>query len=99
MKLRSPIVAMLWETWRVTRVEAAWKLGLVVVVPLAALSLSERGVVVPDSFTDTPGQVVMPPKSNTASSRPSTIAGTKPSPTALTNPRDVAEQGSTPEGR
>ena len=40
MKLRSPIVAMLWETWRVTRVEAAWKLGLVVVVPLAALSLS-----------------------------------------------------------
>jgi len=40
MKLRSPIVAMLWETWRVTRVEAAWKLGLVVVVTLAALSLS-----------------------------------------------------------
>jgi bifunctional non-homologous end joining protein LigD len=26
---------------------------------LAALSLSERGVVVPDSFTDTPGEVVM----------------------------------------
>jgi bifunctional non-homologous end joining protein LigD len=66
---------------------------------LAALSLSERGVVVPDSFTDTPGEVVMPPKSNTASSRPSTIAGAKPSPTALTNPRNVAEQGSTPEGR
>ena len=38
--MRSPIVAMLWETWRVTRVEAAWKLGLVVVVPLAALTLS-----------------------------------------------------------
>ena len=38
--MRSPIVAMLWEIWRVTRVEAAWKLALVVVVPLAALSLS-----------------------------------------------------------
>lgn len=40
MNMRSPIVAMLWETWRVTRVEAAWKLALVVVVPLAALTLS-----------------------------------------------------------
>ena len=38
--MRSPIVAMLWENWRVTRVEAAWKLALVVVVPLAALTLS-----------------------------------------------------------
>ena len=40
MKLRSPIVAILWETWRVTRVEAAWKLALGVVVTLAALILS-----------------------------------------------------------
>ena len=40
MNMGSPIVAMLWETWRVTRVEAAWKLGFVVVVPLAALTLS-----------------------------------------------------------
>ena len=28
MTLRSPIVAILWELWRVTRVEAAWKLAL-----------------------------------------------------------------------
>ena len=33
-----------------------------------------------------------PPKSNSACSRPSTTAGTKPSPTALTNRRGVAEQ-------
>ena len=36
MKMRSPIAAMLWELWRVTRVEAAWKLALGVVVALAA---------------------------------------------------------------
>ena len=29
--MRSPIVAMLWEIWRVTRVEAAWKLALGIV--------------------------------------------------------------------
>src|SRR4029450_1365414 len=40
MKLRSPIVAILWETWRVTRVEAAWKLAFCVVATLAALTLS-----------------------------------------------------------
>jgi len=36
MKTRSPIAAMLWELWRVTRVEAAWKLALGIVVALAA---------------------------------------------------------------
>jgi hypothetical protein len=40
MMMRSPIVAMLWELWRVTRVEAAWKLGFCVVASLAALMLS-----------------------------------------------------------
>ena len=37
MTLRSPIVAMLWEHWRLTRVEAAWKLALGIVGSLAAL--------------------------------------------------------------
>ena len=40
MRMRSPIAAMLWELWRVTRVEAAWKLALGVVVALAALIVS-----------------------------------------------------------
>ena len=40
MNMRSPIVAILWETWRVTRVEAAWKLALGVVAALAVLTLS-----------------------------------------------------------
>ena len=39
MKLRSPIVAMLWELWRVTRAEIAWKLALPIGVGLAALLL------------------------------------------------------------
>ena len=44
MNLRAPIVAMLWENWRLTRVEAAWKLasgvfgGLVVLVVFAAVA-------------------------------------------------------------
>ena len=38
--MRSPIAAMLWELWRVTRVEAAWKLALGVVLTLAALIFS-----------------------------------------------------------
>ena len=37
MTLRSPIVAMLWENWRLTRVEAAWKLAVGIVGGLAAL--------------------------------------------------------------
>ena len=40
MRMRSPIAAMLWELWRVTRVEAAWKLALGVVLTLAALIFS-----------------------------------------------------------
>ena len=38
--MRSPIVAILWETWRVTRIEAAWKLGFCVVATLGGLMLS-----------------------------------------------------------
>ena len=38
--MRSPIAAMLWELWRVTRVEAAWKLALGLVVALAAWLVS-----------------------------------------------------------
>ena len=37
--MRSPILAMLWETWRVTRVEAAWKLAFGIVGGLAVLAL------------------------------------------------------------
>jgi hypothetical protein len=40
MSLRSPVVAILWETWRVTRVEAAWKLAFATVGALAVLALS-----------------------------------------------------------
>ena len=39
MTMRSPIVAMLWEIWRLTRVEAAWKLALGIVGGLAVLAL------------------------------------------------------------
>ncbi len=38
--MRSPVVAMLWETWRVTRTETAWKLALGIVGGIAALSVS-----------------------------------------------------------
>ena len=31
MTMRSPVVAMLWENWRLTRVEAAWRLVLGIV--------------------------------------------------------------------
>ena len=37
--MRSPIHAMLWEIWRVTRVEAAWKLAFGIVGGLAVLAL------------------------------------------------------------
>lgn len=40
MTLRSPVAAILWETWRVTRVEAAWKLACGIVGALAVLALS-----------------------------------------------------------
>ena len=35
--MRSPVVAMLWENWRLTRLEAAWKLALGVVASSAVL--------------------------------------------------------------
>ena len=37
--MSSRVVAILWETWRVTRVEAAWKLAFGIVGGLAALAL------------------------------------------------------------
>jgi len=40
MNLRSPSVAMLWELWRVTRAEIAWKLALPVGAGLTALALA-----------------------------------------------------------
>lgn len=39
MTLRSPVVAILWELWRVTRTEIAWKLALPIGGALAALGL------------------------------------------------------------
>jgi hypothetical protein len=39
MTLRSPTSALLWELWRVTRTEAAWKLALPIGGALAALGL------------------------------------------------------------
>src|SRR5262245_5164843 len=38
--MRSPVFAMLWENWRLTRVEAAWKLAFGIVGPLAVLGLT-----------------------------------------------------------
>ena len=37
--MRSPIVAILWELWRVTRAEIAWKLALPLGIALAAVGL------------------------------------------------------------
>src|SRR5688572_10493726 len=37
--MRSPIVAILWELWRVTRAEIAWKLALPIGGALAALAV------------------------------------------------------------
>jgi hypothetical protein len=37
--MKSPIRAMLWEIWRLTRVEAAWKLAFGIVGGLAVLAL------------------------------------------------------------
>ena len=39
MTLRSPVAAILWETWRVTRVEAAWKLAFGIGGALVVLAL------------------------------------------------------------
>lgn len=46
MTMRSPIVAMLWENWRLTRVEAAQRLGLGLVVGSAALVLFDNGATI-----------------------------------------------------
>jgi len=51
MTLRSPIAAMLWELWRVTRVEAAWKQALGIVVALAAWLVSAAFAPVWDTGT------------------------------------------------
>lgn len=39
MTLRSPVAAMLWELWRLTRTEIAWKLALPIGIGLATLVL------------------------------------------------------------
>ena len=39
MTMRSPIVAMLWEIWRLTRLEAAWRLALGIVGGLTVLAV------------------------------------------------------------
>ncbi len=44
MTTRSRIVVILWEIWRVTRVEAAWKLAFGIVGGLAVLALSAAGL-------------------------------------------------------
>ena len=38
--MRSPVLAILWENWRLTRVETAWKLAFGIVGPLAVLGLT-----------------------------------------------------------
>ncbi|MEO8062889.1 MAG: hypothetical protein ABI821_09080 [Pseudomonadota bacterium] len=43
MKMRSPIVAMLWENWRLTRVEAAQRVALGLVAGSAALTFLDNG--------------------------------------------------------
>jgi hypothetical protein len=39
MKMHSPIMAMLWEIWRLTRVEVAWRLALGIVGGMAVLAV------------------------------------------------------------
>jgi hypothetical protein len=46
MMMRSPIVAMLWENWRLTRVEAALRLGLGIVAGSGALGLVNGGATI-----------------------------------------------------
>jgi len=56
MILRSPIVAILWENWRLTRVEAAWKLALGIVGGLAVLVVF--AAIAPNKTTKDFGAVV-----------------------------------------
>jgi hypothetical protein len=44
MILRSPIAAMVWENWRLTRVEAAQRLAMGTVVGAAALMFLDNGI-------------------------------------------------------
>jgi hypothetical protein len=46
MTMRSPIVAMLWENWRLTRVEAAQRMSLGLVAGAGALTLLDDGATV-----------------------------------------------------
>jgi hypothetical protein len=46
MNLRSPIVAMLWENWRLSRVEAGQRLGLGLVAGGGALALFDNGATI-----------------------------------------------------
>jgi len=46
MIMRSPIVAMMWEQWRLTRVEAAQRLGLGIVAGTGAMLMFGNGAVV-----------------------------------------------------
>ena len=46
MTLRSPIVAMLWENWRLTRVEAALRLGQGIVLGSAAMLWFDAGATI-----------------------------------------------------
>ena len=46
MNLRSPIVAMLWENWRLTRIEAALRLGQGIVLGSAAMLLFDNGATI-----------------------------------------------------
>ena len=45
MNLRSPIAALLWENWRLTRVEAAQRLGLAVIASSGAMLMFGNGAV------------------------------------------------------
>jgi hypothetical protein len=40
MTMGSPVLAMLWENWRLTRTETVWHLGLGIVAASSALVVS-----------------------------------------------------------
>ena len=44
--MRSALVAMLWENWRLTRVEAMQRVALGLVAGSAAMLLAERGALI-----------------------------------------------------
>jgi hypothetical protein len=46
MKMHSPLVAMLWENWRLSRVEAAQRLALGIVAGAAAMALFDAGATI-----------------------------------------------------